>query len=272
MFHLATDQFPTNQAELAAAVRGALAESLALPEREVVTAEGEWPAGDSLKIDLTGARLTSDKPPEQWPGATAAAEPGPTYERFDLSADPLLIDAASVHLRLTAEAVAFALDRSADGRAVLVLTGADRGHVTARVAAADVQALLLDKAREGTAAHKILIDSADLTFASDGPRSVAVAATVVARRKLLIGSAGGTFRLSARLDVDDELVATLSGLTCTGEGVVAGAVAPVLTAKMADFNGRQFPLAAVSLGDVRLRDVAITTGEDLAVTASFGRR
>ncbi len=272
MFHLATDDFPTDQIELAAAVRGSLARTFALPEGSVVTTEGDWPAGDLLKVDLTGARLVEEAGPDAWGGPTADAEPGPTYDRFELTADPVRIDAAAVYLKLTAEAVAFALDRAADGAARLVLSGADRGHVSARVAAAELQQLLLDRARQATAAHKILIDSADVKLTNDGPRTVAVAAKIVARRKILIGSAGGTFHLAATLSVDDDLVATLGGLTCSGEGVVANAVAPVLTAKMADFNGRQFPLAAVSLGDVRLRDVAVSTGEHLTVTASFGRR
>ena len=270
MFRLTTETFPTTHAELAAAVRGALAESFALPDGpELVSAEGDWPAGEALRIDLTGARLTDDRPPAD---ATADAEPGPTYETFSLTADPLHVDAAAVYLRLTAESVAFALDHAEDGNARLLLTSADHGHVSARVAKADLLALLLDRARQATAAHKVTIDSADLSLASDGPRSVAVSATVVAHKKLFIASAGGTFHFAGRLDVDDELMATLGDLTCTGEGIIASAAAPVMTAKLAEFNGRQFPLAAVSLGDVRLRDVSITTGEDLTVTAAFGRR
>ncbi|MDQ6655945.1 MAG: hypothetical protein M3Y80_09050, partial [Verrucomicrobiota bacterium] len=66
------------------------------------------------------------------------------------------------------------------------------------------------------------------------------------------------------------LNASLSGLTCNGEGAIGSLACGVLQPHLEKVDGRTFPLMALPLGDVRLRDVRLAAGANLSVTAEFG--
>ena len=80
----------------------------------------------------------------------------------------------------------------------------------------------------------------------------------------------GVIRITGRLDIDDELNATVSDLDCRGEGMVGTAAAGIVKKKIAPYDGTTVPLMAFSLGDVALRDLKIDLKKDLHVTAAFG--
>jgi hypothetical protein len=82
----------------------------------------------------------------------------------------------------------------------------------------------------------------------------------------------GTLHIKGKVDIDDELNATLSGLSCTGEGMIGGMAAKFLEPMLKKYNGKKFPLMAFSFGDVTLRDLKISTKNDVQVSASFGRK
>ena len=60
MFPLAGNEFPTNSAELAASIQGALADVFTLPSAAAAVAvTGHFPTIDSLTLNLDGATVRS---------------------------------------------------------------------------------------------------------------------------------------------------------------------------------------------------------------------
>jgi hypothetical protein len=99
-----------------------------------------------------------------------------------------------------------------------------------------------------------------------GARSID--AEVQLRAKKLFFST--TIRIAAKLDLDEELNAKVSGLSCNGEGAIGSLACGVLEPHLQKIDGRSFPLMALPLGEVRLRDVRIAAKDRVTVTAEFG--
>jgi hypothetical protein len=72
------------------------------------------------------------------------------------------------------------------------------------------------------------------------------------------------------LHIDDQLNAEMTDLQVSGQGVLGAFAVGVLRPKLAKLEGKKLPLMAFSLGNVRLRDVAVAAREGLEVTAAFG--
>jgi len=81
----------------------------------------------------------------------------------------------------------------------------------------------------------------------------------------------GVVTITGKADVDDDLVATLSELSCKGEGVIGTMAAAFLQEKLKKANGKKVPLMTFSLGDVSLRDLTISTGKNIEINARFGK-
>ena len=79
-----------------------------------------------------------------------------------------------------------------------------------------------------------------------------------------------TVTLRGKLKIDDTLNASVSDLTVTGEGVLGEMAAGMIRPKLQEIDGKSYPLTALSLGQVRLHDLQIQTGETIRVTAAFG--
>jgi hypothetical protein len=120
----------------------------------------------------------------------------------------------------------------------------------------------------GAAAREqgVTITDVEIRLASAGKRSVAADVRVNAKKAFV----KGTVLLTGRADVDDDLNATLSDLSCTGDGMIGNLAAGFLKPHLAKYNGKQFPLMTFSLGDVTLRDLKVDTRSGLHVTARFG--
>ena len=88
--------------------------------------------------------------------------------------------------------------------------------------------------------------------------------------KALFKTIRGAVTFAGRLDVDDRLVATLSELNVAGEGMMIALAVNMIRGRLAAFEGKEFPLTTFAVGGVRLRDVQLQVGDELAVTAAFG--
>ena len=268
MFHLDhdADTPPENPAVLRDAILGTLRNELTLdPKRGAVKLDD-----GNLVVDLTGARVATDVPPKT-PRPAGEPRPGPTFGRLRIHAEPLHVDEAAATLRVDARDVSCVYDYDTDdGRWLLLIGGCRTGEVEAVVAQEDLRALLLAKMKEGAKPHGVAIESLDLKLTSAGPRSVALAAAVAGRKKLPIGSAAFAVDLSGRLDVDDALVARLSGLKLEGRGVVMKALVPLMEPKLREIERHALPLTALPLGSARLRDVTVEAGDAVRVHAVIG--
>ncbi len=267
MFPLAGKDFPKSADDLAAAIEAALADVFSLPgKKAAVTASGgTYPALKAVKVNLDGATVTATEPPPK-PLSVGKRHPGVTVEKLDVSARPVEYQKAQLNLKVSGTGLTFEFGRDAEKRPLLVLRDAEKGKVEASIAKDAIQSLLLAAATAAAEEQGVGIQDLHVDLASDGPRSVAATVRIKAKKLMM----SGVIVVTGRLDVDDDLNATVSNLACTGEGVVGGVAAGMIKKHIAPFDGTTVPLMAFSLGDVRLRDLKIAVGNDVEVSAAFG--
>jgi hypothetical protein len=269
MFPLSGKKFPTSSEELDEAITAALTDVFTVDgdEADVVIIEGggKFPALKTVTIDLDGASVTARKPPPK-PIGTGKRQPGPKVDKLQLSAAPIRYEQAKLNLKLTASGLQFEFDRDKKGNPLLVLTDAKSGKVDARIGKDDIESLLTEAAGIAAKQQGIKIQDLELDLKKAGPLAVAADVRVTAKKLMMTG----TIHITGRLDIDDELNATVSDLDCNGEGMIGTAAAGIVKKKLAPYDGTTVPLMAFSLGDVALRDLKIDLKKDLHVTAAFG--
>jgi hypothetical protein len=261
MLPLAGPQIPDSPDALADALRtGLSAHGL---ETKEVAARGPWPALESLTIDLTGAKLSRE---HRLPETGLTRDSGFSAARFDLLAQPGILESIPVRAAMHAQDAGFELCAGAGTESVLLLKRAAHGDVSVEVARTDLERLVHSLVCEAAGEHGVTIKSTKLRFTSRGPRAVSLVAEVVA--KMFIATA--TVTLSGDLDLDEQLNARLSNLRFNGDGMVANLAGGFIRPYLARFEGRAFPLMSFALGEVSLRDVALEAGETLRISAKFG--
>jgi hypothetical protein len=272
MFPLAGKDYPTSADDLAAAINDALAEVFTVrpgkvgDNSAVAATGGKFPEIKNVTIDLDGARVSADSPPPKPVGTGKKRAPGPRVDKLQLSAQPIQYDQAKLNLKLSASGLKFDFDRDKKGSPLLVLTDAKSGKVDAKISKDDIESLLKEAATVAAKQQGITVQDLDLELKSAGPRSVAADVRVKAKKLMM----SGVINITGKLDIDDELNATVSDLDATGEGIVGAAAAGIVRNKIKRYNGTTVPLMAFSLGDVALRDLKIDVKKDLHVTAAFG--
>jgi len=266
MFPLAGRECPATPDQLAAAIGGALAQVFTLAGQPAVTVAGDaLTAIAKLSLNLDNAILkTGELPPR--PQGVGDRRPGATVDRLDVAGHPIRYQGAALDFGLTARNVRFDFDRDSAGQALLVLADAADGTVDAAISKADLQAVLLDAATVAAKQQGVAIQDLHVDVQARGARTIVVDARVKAKKMMM----SGVVNVSGQLDIDDELVATVSNLRCTGEGMIGGAAAGMLQPKLKSYEGTKVPLMSFSLGDVTLRDLTIKVDDAIHVTAAFG--
>jgi hypothetical protein len=271
MFPLSGKDYPKSAEELRSAINDSLADVFALPREEaavsVLDGGAKYPAIKVLKVDLDDAAVSAGKPPPKPLGA-GKRKPGPQVQKLELSARPIRYEKAKLHLQLNASDVKFDFDRDKRGRPLLVLRDARQGKVDIRISKTDLKTLLAEVASVAAQRQGVTVQDMDVALEPAGPRSIAADVRVQARKLLL----RGVVNVRGQLDLDEQFNATLSGLTCTGEGVIGSAAAGFIQQKIREFEGWTISLMAFSLGDVSLRDLKIDVRKDVHVTAAFGAK
>jgi hypothetical protein len=149
---------------------------------------------------------------------------------------------------------------------VLHLQRAANGQVELRAQLTDLEAAIRRNAAELAGKHGVEIQNVRLELSSRGPREIAFRAEVVA--KMIFVKAPVTITGEVRLD--DDLNLWISNLDLAGGGMVAGMAGSFIRPQFDKIQNRPFPLAVLALGEVRLRDVEIETGETIRLSARFG--
>ena len=269
MFPLAGKEFPESPDQLARAIEDALSEHLTFPPKASVVKldGGAWPDIRRAQIDLCGAKVSATglAPP---PKPQKKRQPGITVQQLEVMGRPIRYQASEVNFALKAANVSFDFARDADGQAILVLKDADDGHIDVKIARDDIQSLLLAAASAAARQHGVTIQELQLNLQSQGPRSIGGDVRVKAKKLIL----SGAVHVRGRVDIDDELVATLSNLSAAGEGVVGSFAAGLIGGMLKQANGNRIPLVGLSLGDVSLHDLNISTQAGLEIAADFGHK
>jgi hypothetical protein len=220
-----------------------------------------------MTLNLDGATVTATAPPPK-PVGVGKRQPGITVDNLEISGHPIRYQKAKLDLDVSAKGLIFDFDCDKKGHPLLVLTDAKDGKVQAKITKSDLQALLLEAATLAAKQQGVAVQDLQLELTTQGPRSVAADIRVKARKMMM----SGVVLIHGQLDIDDALNATLSDLSCSGQGIIGSAAAGFLQKKLQSVEGTTIPLMAFSLGDVALRDLKIKLNGSLEVTAAFGSK
>jgi hypothetical protein len=269
MFPLAGNEFPTSAAELSSAIEDAIGQTFSLRTNgRCVAIKGaeDFPHLEHVRIDLSGARLSSTEPPPK-PLGVGKRKPGITVDRLEVEGHPIHYEQAKLDFDFHATDLRLDFDRDKQGRPLLVLADAKDGAVDAKIKKKDLEAVLLAAATLAAKEQGVTVKELELDLRSTGARSVAADVRIKAKKMMMTS----VLHVAGAAGVDDELNATLSGLTCTGEGLIGGAAAAFLQKHLKQYDGRKIPMMALSLGDLALRDLEIDINGTVHVSAAFGK-
>ena len=266
MFPLLSKTFPPD----AEALRAALEESLRrvlTPARPMVTVEEKsYPALAAIRVSLDGANAGERPPPRPAP-PVGPVEPGLRVANFEISGRPILVQRAKLHFTCTARDVQLGQGRDRDGNVLLLLQDAAEGSVEVAIAVADLEALVLAGAQAAAARQGVTVEDVQIVLRARTERALDVLVQVRAKKLFL----SATVRISGRAEIDEQLKAGLSGLECAGDGPLGTLACGFIAPHLQGLDNRKFPLMALPLGEVKMRDLRIAAGTELRVSASFGR-
>lgn len=265
MIPLAVSSLPANAASLRDALEEGLRQFVRLDGTIVTVEDRDYPELAAIRISLDNATLV-DRPAQ--PAMTSGeVKPALQIDNFEITGAPIRLREAAINLSCRASQVVFGQALDAKGRVTLVLQKAAEGFVEVVTSVSDLENAVRTGARAAGAEQGVKVEDVKIDLRSRGDR--ALDATVSVRAKKLFLSA--TVRINGSATIDENLSARLSGLTCTGEGPLGSLACGFLNPYLQRFEGREFSLLALPLGEVKLRDVRLAAGKDLQVTAQFGQ-
>lgn len=265
MIPLGGTEIPTNLDELETALRIGLRELVHIPDESSAISA----APDRLRIDLTGSTLLLDRLSQELV-SVGLPVPGPRFAEFEAVGHPLLYLSSRLDFEVKATDVQFQFDRTSSGRPVMAIAAAQDGRIAVRISRTDFERLATAKAAEFAKANGITLDRIDYDIAQTAPRSLRFNVKAHVQTKALLKMIRGAIVLNGQLDIDDDLVARATGLNIAGEGKMISLAVNLYRGKLLALEGKEFPLTDWELGGVRLRDLELHVGNELAFTASFG--
>lgn len=270
MFPLSGTAFPNSNDGLADAIMGGVAAVLALPIGAVrVRVEGGiWPSIDALGLDLSGANVEPKRLRLARWELDGNRQRGVTAREFTLSGRRIGFGDGRFNVSLECHGVGFDFARDKTGQAMLVPNDALDGRVQVDAEIGDLQTMLMAAFAMAAGSYGVTIQDLQLTLVNDGPRSIVAESRITATK-----GATATIVIRGRVDLDINLIATLSDLTCKGATwwPTDVAAAAFVSSKLAAFKGKRVSLKAFSIGGTKLRDVKIVGGATIQVEAEFGK-
>jgi hypothetical protein len=264
MFPLKTSTLPSSASDLERSLNESLRQLFTVAKAPVTVRDASYPHLEAIHVSLDGAALRG-KPPSL---RSLSGKPTPALDvdSLAINASALSIGPAAIDLSLSATAVNLHQATDSEGNVRLLLHHAANGHIEISASPSDLEALIAEVAKTEAGKHGVTIDSVQLALRSKSSRSLAAEVRLRAKKLFLSAS----IKITARLDLDEELNARISGLDCTGDGAIATVACGVLKPHLEKIDGRAFSLMSLPLGEVRLRDVQLAVGDKLSVTADFG--
>jgi hypothetical protein len=150
---------------------------------------------------------------------------------------------------------------------LLIMHRAQDGNIRFEISRAAAESMIMKGASKLAEKQGVVVDNAQLELTPRGPRALDGKLTVSAHKLIFhpVLSLAGTFAVS------DDLVATVSNLKCPGEGPIAALACAAITPSFARIEQRAFPLSALPLGEIQLRDLALDAAQEkVVVRARFG--
>lgn len=264
MFPLYTKSFPSTATELARLLNESLNRLFSGPSDPVSVRTEAYPEIAELRISLDGAELRRDPP--RPPVLRTSTIPALALAALQIRGSGVILGPATLDLELTARDVRLSQARDGNDELVLVLQSAADGNVEISAAKDVIERAIAVVAKAEAGKHGVTIDQVQLAVRPRGSRGIDGEVRLRAR-KLFFTT---VIKLAGKLDLDEQLNASVSDLRCTGDGAIGSLACGFLAPHLQKVNGRSFSLMALPLGDVRLRDVRLSANERLTVEAEFG--
>jgi hypothetical protein len=148
----------------------------------------------------------------------------------------------------------------------MLLSEARDASLSFEATGVDLQRILLADLRAAGSPFGLDVISTSLHLVADTDRSVSVDLQI--RTKFALIPAGMHFR--AHVDIDDNMNAKLSGLSCDGDEVLGPLIVGLIRPDLSQYDGRSRPLLSFPSGKMHLRDVRIRVDDSVHLNAAFG--
>ncbi len=266
MFPLHTKTFPANATDLTRLMNESVRRVFIAGAEPVTIESASYPdrCRPSTSAWMT-PRLRPDPP--RPPSLSADRAPALQVEDLRVEGSRLSLGPAIAGLRLQARDVR--LEQARDDQDEITLTRAERGGGRSGNHSRQIRAGESHRGRgqlgsRQTRRHDRRRQARPCANAARAAR----AARCRSRRSKLFFST--VIRITADLDLDEELNATISGLNCKGDGAIGALACGFLAPHLEKLDRRTFPLLALPLGEIRLRDVRLSAADKIVVRAEFG--
>lgn len=264
MFPLHIKMLPTSAIDLERALNDALRQVAITSDQCVRVVDRSYPDLEEIAVILESATLKSEA--ARPPVLASNRERALITRAFLIRGRKFSAGPANIDFVLAASDVVLAQTRDEKGNVVLVLQSASSGKIEVVIARSNLEAAIAELARSEAGQHGVTIEKVKLDLVPHGSREVAAQVQFMARKLFFTA----TIRIKAKLEIDEQMTACLSGLTCTGEGTIGTLACGFLAPHLRKLDGRSFPLAALPLGEIKFRDVRFDLADSVKVTAEFG--
>jgi hypothetical protein len=264
MFSLCTNSLPGNAVELERLLNESLRRLFSGAMSPVSVREKAYPEIAELRIALDGAKLRTDAP--RPPVLPNEASPALALDMLQIEGSGITVGPTVLEMKLSARDVRLFQSRDAKGEITLILQSAADGEAEISAAKDAMENAIRKVVKREAEKHGVTIEQVELTMRSRGARGLDAEVQLRAR-KLVFTT---TIRIAAKLDLDEQLNATISEVRCTGEGAIGSLACGFLAPHLQKVDGRSFSLMALPLGEIRLRDVGLSVSDRLTVNAEFG--
>ena len=265
MFLLPRNQIPQTPEDLAQAIEDGMRIFASRPQRMVAVCGSDTSALDSIAIDLSGATIDHHHRPP--PLDRAGGSPAMLARHIYIAGEPIKLLGSDFSFQFEASNAEVYQKLQHDGKLLLILHRAQDGNVRFEISRAAVETMIMSAASKLAEKQGVVVDNAQLELTQHGPRAVDGKLTVSAHKFIF----HPVLTLAGTLAVSEEFVATISNLKCHGEGPVASLACAAINPAFSRIEQRTFSLAALPLGEIQLRDLALDAAHDtLVVRARFG--
>ena len=263
MFPLQRSEFPSTADDFARALSQSIRRFVRVRHDPVYIQESNYPELEELRIVVDGGEICTAPFP---PPSVSGSKPALRAERMEISGRGISFGGASFDLAMQAREVQLNHGRDREGNLVLLLQSALEGSVELTISKNDLSCLILGRAGIEAKKHGVSVEDVRLDLRSLGSRSLDADVQVRARKLFL----GATVTIKGRLDIDEHLTAKLSELRCRGDGTLGALACNFLSPILDRANNHEVSLRALPMGEVRLRDLQLATGDTLRISAQFG--
>jgi hypothetical protein len=265
MFLLPRNQIPQTPEELAQAIEDGVRTFASRPQKMVLVRGGGASVVDSIAVDLSGATIDHHHRPP--PLDREGASPAMLVRHIYIAGEPIELLGSDFSFQFEASNVEVYQKPQPDGKLLLILHRAQEGTIRFEISRAAVETMIMSAASKLAEKQGVRVDSARLELTQHRPRAVEGKLTVSAHKLIF----HPVLTLAGTLAIGDDFVATVSNLKCNGEGPIASLACAAINPAFSRIEQRTFPLSALPLGEIQLRDLALDAAHDkLVVRARFG--